>query len=116
MARYQRLNGIGQVDHLRIAVDLHVGIIEFVGEHHHAGARCAADIGRLGALWIARDHDAACVVDPSRDRGALQRAVRPKCGEHHAMSRPDERQELGQADSFGGREFLGHPTTLATQP
>jgi hypothetical protein len=111
----QRLNGVRQLDHLGVAVDLHVGVIEFVGKHHHAGPRRATDVGRFGALRIAGDHNATGVVDPTGHRGALQRAVRAKCGEHHAMSRPDELQQVGQADHVGGRILSGHMTTLATE-
>jgi hypothetical protein len=61
----QRLHGARQVDHLGIAVDLHVGIMEFVGKHHDTGLRRAPDVGRFGALRIAGNHDAAGVVDPA---------------------------------------------------
>jgi hypothetical protein len=43
----QRLNGVRQVDHLGVTVDLHVGVIEFVGQHHDAGKRGSTDIGRF---------------------------------------------------------------------
>jgi hypothetical protein len=88
----QRLDGVRQVDHLGVTVDLDVGVVEFVGKHRDAGPWCATDVCRFGPLWIAGDHDAAGVVDPTRHRGALQRAVRPKRNQHHAMSRPDEVQ------------------------
>src|SRR4029077_5318789 len=88
----QRLDCRRQVDPLGVTVDLDVGVVEFLGEHRDAGPWCATDVGRFGPPWIAGDHDAAGAVDPTRNRGALQRAVRAKRNEHHAMSRPNEAQ------------------------
>jgi hypothetical protein len=86
----QRLDRVGQVDHLGIAVNLHVGTIEFVREHHHTRVSVALHVGRLRALRITRYDNAAHFVYAARHRRALQRPVRAKRGEHHPMARSDE--------------------------
>jgi hypothetical protein len=86
----QRLDGIGQLDDFGVTVDLDVRPVEFVRQHGDTGLRRSPDVGRLGALWITGDHDASRVVDAAGHRRALQRAVGPKCGEHHVMSRTNE--------------------------
>ena len=55
----QRLDRVGRVDDLAVAVDLHPGAAEVVGEHEHADPRVAAGVGRLGPFRVGRDDDAA---------------------------------------------------------
>src|ERR1700722_4686289 len=86
----ERFDRLRYVDHFGVPVDLHVGAVELVGEHDHACLRSAPDVGALGALGIARDHHPALFVDAAGHGRALQRAVRPKGGQHHPVSRPDE--------------------------
>jgi hypothetical protein len=92
---HQRFHGIGQLDHLGVAVHLDIGPVEVVRQHGHARGGRATDVGRLGALRVAGDDDAAVVIDSAGHRRALQRPVGPERGEHHAMSRADEVEQFG---------------------
>src|ERR1700722_7276238 len=86
----ERFDRLGHVDHFGVPVDLHVGAVELVGEHDHACPRSAPDIGALGALGVARDHHPPLLVDTAGHGRALQRAIRPKGGQHHSVSWPNE--------------------------
>jgi len=110
----ERFDGIGHIDDLRIAIDLHVGAVELVRQHSDARAWITPQVGGLGTPRVTRDHDPALLVDPACHRRTLQRSIRSKRGEHHAMSRSDEFQQPRQIDGVGGRVVSGHTSTLAT--
>ena len=48
-----------RVDHLCVTIQLHIGAVEFVGQHNHTRLGGASDVDALGTLGVARhDHPA----------------------------------------------------------
>jgi hypothetical protein len=92
----ERLEGLGQVEHLAPSVDLHVRAVPVVGEHHEADPRVAARVGDLRPLRVGGDDEAALTVDAARHRRGLQAAVGAGRRQHDVVPLAAEVEQAGQ--------------------
>src|SRR6185503_3640430 len=97
----------GHVDHLGVAVDLHPRP-EVVRQHDDAHERVATRVLRLGPLRVRRHDDAALVVDPARDRGALGSTVAARREDDRTVTRTHELEQPVAVDRGVGRDLRAH--------
>ena len=98
-------SGRRHVQHLGGAVDLDPGVVPLVGEHQHGGGRVPAQVHRLGAVGVGRDHDPALGVDAAGDRRDLRAPVGAGGHEHQVVAGADEVEELVAVDAVGGGDL-----------
>src|ERR1700683_3311233 len=110
---HQRLDRVGQVDHLGRAVDLHPGTAEIIGQDDHADLLVAAGVAGLGPLRVGGDHDPAFGVDPAGHGGCLGLPSGPGGDHDGVMPGPDEVEQLVSRDGGVHRDLGAHGTTVA---
>src|SRR6478736_8991978 len=105
---HEGLDGVGRVDDLALAVELHPRAPEVVGEHEHADPGVAAGVDGLGPPRVGRDDDAALRVDAAGDRRGLGAAVGAGRHQHHLVPWAGELEEAVEVDVSGRRDGACH--------